>query len=43
MKTTSKKAADFTALSADQMNEVKGGYWLRILTSDGKSTIIWVP
>ncbi len=43
MKTTSKTAAEFTALSADQMNEVKGGYWLRIIARDGSKTIIWVP
>ena len=43
MKTTSKKAAAFTELSAEQMNEVKGGYWLRIKTSDGRTTTIWVP
>lgn len=42
MKTTTKKAAEFTTLNAAQMNEVKGGYWLRILTGDGRSTTIWV-
>lgn len=42
MKTTNKKAAEFTTLNAAQMNEVKGGYWLKILAPDGTATIIWV-
>lgn len=42
MKTTTNKAAEFTTLDAAQMNDVKGGYWLRILTSDGRTTTIWV-
>lgn len=42
MKTTTKKAAEFTTMNAAQMNEVKGGYWLRIIAPDGSKTIIWV-
>lgn len=42
MKTTKKTAAEFTTLNAAQMNEVKGGYWLKIITGDGRTTIIWV-
>ena len=42
MKTTTKNAAEFTKLNAAQMNEVKGGYWLKILAPDGTATIIWV-
>jgi len=42
MKATKKTAAEFTALNAAQMNEVKGGYWIKVLTSDGRTTILWV-
>jgi hypothetical protein len=42
MKTTTKTAAEFTTLNAAQMSEVKGGYWLRIITGDGRTTVIWV-
>ena len=42
MKTTTKTAAEFTALNAAQMSDIKGGYWLRIKTGDGQTTIIWV-
>lgn len=42
MKTTTKTAAEFTALNAVQMSDIKGGAWLRIRTGDGQTTIIWV-
>ena len=44
MKKQKKNASEFVALNSRELETVKGGgYWMKIVGPDGKTTIVWVP
>jgi hypothetical protein len=42
MKRVKNNAASFQKLSAVQLKNIQGGYWITITTPDGKDKTIWV-